>query len=151
MKLETPCEPFSCRPERHWVRRPENDLNAWVVVNDIRPSGWIGEPEFVGRNQNKTVPERFARLSERWKLETINMSSISQLILHDAYQQIIGMGSAALPYIFQSLSHEPRYWFPALEAITGENPVDPIDIGDVRVMRNAWLQWAVDHGFSISW
>ena len=63
------------------------------------------------------------------------------MAMHPAYQQIIGMGTPALPLIFQELQREPDHWFWALGAITGENPVPEEDAGDLDAMTDAWLSW----------
>ncbi len=51
------------------------------------------------------------------------------------------MGKAAVPLILDELRTDPRHWFPALQEITGENPVPLEDRGVVRKMAAAWLEW----------
>ncbi len=68
------------------------------------------------------------------------------MAMHPAYQQIIGMGDAALPFIFQELRRDPDHWFWALKAITGEDPVAASDRGQLDKMTTAWLDWAGRHG-----
>jgi hypothetical protein len=63
------------------------------------------------------------------------------------YQQIIGMGTAAVPLILEELRHEPDQWFWALECITEENPVPREDAGRVRAMADAWIRWGAERGF----
>ena len=63
------------------------------------------------------------------------------------YQQIIGMGTAAVPLILEELQREPDQWFWALECITEENPVPPQDAGRVRAMAEAWVRWGIERGF----
>jgi hypothetical protein len=84
----------------------------------------------------------FRDLVRQWKDDTISLSSIEEMALHPAYQRIIGMGPAALPWIFKELETEPDYWFWALRAITGQDPVQPSDRGRLAEMTNAWLNWA---------
>jgi hypothetical protein len=62
------------------------------------------------------------------------------------YQQIIGLGPAAVPLIRDELRREPDQWFWALEAITEQNPVPPEAMGKVRLMAQAWLAWGVQEG-----
>lgn len=69
------------------------------------------------------------------------------MAMHPAYQQIIGMGRTAIPYILEELAERGGHWFWALRAITGENPVDGSDQGDVEKMKLAWLQWGVREGY----
>jgi hypothetical protein len=91
--------------------------------------------------------ERFGRLFHEWKDATRLSSSITEVAMHPAYQQIIGMGKDAIPLIVAELRKEPDHWFWALQAITGEDPVDASDCGRVRRMADAWLAWAKKHGY----
>jgi hypothetical protein len=92
------------------------------------------------------LSQRFRKLRDQWSRETEHLSSITQIVLHPAYQQIIGMGPAALPSIFADLANQPHHWFWALNAITGENPVPETDVGDLDAMRRAWFDWARERG-----
>lgn len=65
---------------------------------------------------------------------------------HPAYRQIIGLGPAVLPLLLRDLRETGRFWFPALHAITGENPVPDEATGDVRRMTEAWLEWGRQKG-----
>ena len=89
----------------------------------------------------------FRELASRWRSETDVVSSVSEMVLNPAYQQIIGMGPNAVPFLLRELERESGHWFWALEAITRTNPVDPHDQGDVPAMRAAWLQWGKRHGY----
>lgn len=62
------------------------------------------------------------------------------------YQQLIGMGTDALPLILMELQREPDHWFWALEAITGENPVPVDSRGDVDQSTKAWIDWGKTNG-----
>jgi len=85
---------------------------------------------------------RFDELADIWETETRCLSSATQIVLHPAYQQIIGMGPAVLPLILRRLRDSPQHWFWALRAITGEDPIEPQDVGKVSAMTDAWLHWA---------
>jgi len=95
----------------------------------------------------RTLESRFRELARQWQEATVLVSSITAIATHPAYQQIIGMGRAALPWIFAELRREPDQWFWALKAITGADPVAEADRGKVRVMSQAWLNWAKEHGY----
>ncbi|NTV29686.1 MAG: hypothetical protein HGA80_06370 [Candidatus Omnitrophica bacterium] len=90
---------------------------------------------------------RFYMLAQTWKKDTEYMSSISDIVLHPAYQQIIGMGKEALPFIFSELKSDPHHWFWALKAITGIDAVAVKDRGNVPRMIDSWLDWGRVHGF----
>ncbi len=89
----------------------------------------------------------FWRLAAQWKHDTYWDSSVTQKILHPCYQQIIGMGPVAVPRILKALSFEPDFWFDALTAITGEQPVPLEHAGDMQAMANDWLEWGRLNGY----
>lgn len=90
--------------------------------------------------------ERFAALAAEWKRDTEHVSSLTRMVLHPAYQRIVGMGPAALPFLFHALEREPDWWFSALSAITGEDPVPPEARGNLDAMTAAWRRWRRDRG-----
>jgi hypothetical protein len=98
-------------------------------------------------NLNQTSPrERFRALAAEWKTRSRHLSNTTQMAMLKPYQQIIGMGDAALPLILEELQREPDHWFWALEAITQENPVSEDSRGKVREMADAWLAWGKKNG-----
>ena len=84
---------------------------------------------------------RFSNLEKEWKESTSMLSSITEIVMHPSYQQIIGMGPTAISLIFLSMRREPGHWFWALCAITGENPVSIEHRGKIKEMTEAWLDW----------
>lgn len=94
------------------------------------------------------ITSRFENLKERWQNETRHLSSVTQIVLNPAYQQIIGMGPSVLPLILAELVNSPHHWFWALMAITGENPVPEESVGNLRAMREAWLEWSRRRGLA---
>lgn len=95
---------------------------------------------------SKPVQERFQELRDEWKARTRHLSNTAQISLVFSYQNIIGLGPAAVPLILKELENEPDHWFWALEAITGENPVSKNDAGDIQASANAWIQWGRKNG-----
>jgi hypothetical protein len=92
---------------------------------------------------------RFERLVQRWKSETAHISNAGKKALHPAYQEIIGMGMAAVPLLLAELNREPDDWFWALHAVTGATPVPPESRGNVRKMADAWIQWGCSRGYQV--
>ncbi len=90
--------------------------------------------------------ERFRKLVASWRQERELTSSISEMVEHPAYQQIIAMGREAIPLLLRELERYPDHWFWALKAITGEDPVPPASRGNVRQMTEAWLSWGRARG-----
>lgn len=95
-----------------------------------------------------SAAERFQALTEWWREGVRFTSSLTEMVLHPAYQRIIGMGPAAVPLLLHELEERPDHWFWALSAITGADPVLPEQRGQVRMMADAWLRWAKEQGLS---
>ncbi len=91
--------------------------------------------------------ERFRQLADWWQEDVSHLSSPTEIAIHPAYQQIIGMGIQAIPFLLKNLEQRPDHWFWALKAITGEDPVPLEQKGRVDQMAKAWLRWGAEHGF----
>lgn len=79
----------------------------------------------------------------------MHWSSVTRMIAHHSYLRIIGLGrefkqGEIEELLLKELEAEPDYWFDALTAITGDNPVRPEDDFDESV--NAWLEWGRSKG-----
>jgi hypothetical protein len=88
----------------------------------------------------------FEELVLTWASATVHLSSPSKIVEHPAYRQIIGLGPAVLPLMLRDLAENGRFWFPALNAITGENPIPADAAGDVEKMAEAWIEWGRTNG-----
>jgi hypothetical protein len=97
--------------------------------------------------QSRTISRQFYELAETWRQERGATSSLTKMILHPAYQRIIGLGTVVVPLILKELERRPDYWFSALAAITGANPVRVEHRGNLRQMTQAWLQWGKEQGY----
>jgi len=97
--------------------------------------------------RSRKLEEQLRQLADTWREQTHYLSSVHEIVLHPAYQRIIGTGPAALQFIFRELENSPDHWFWALSAITGEDPVPPEDRGNLRAMASHWLQWARKKGY----
>lgn len=95
----------------------------------------------------KTTFMRFKNLARIWQEAIGISSSLQEIALDPAYQEIIGMGVEAVPLILAELQHEPHHWFWALRAITGENPVPLEKRGDIRAMTQIWIKWGIQNGY----
>ena len=93
------------------------------------------------------LEETFLDLVQQWRVETGMMSLVSKMVIHPAYQRIIGMGQPVVPLILRELEREPDHWFWALQSITGANPVRPEQRGRLTQMAGAWIQWGKEHGY----
>ena len=93
-----------------------------------------------------SLDRTFTALASQWREATETISSIDDMVLHPAYQRIIGMGPAVLPLILRELQRRPDHWFWALRAITGVDPIREEQRGNVREMAADWLGWAKTKG-----
>lgn len=91
---------------------------------------------------------KFQALAETWRREVQFLSSVTEMVLHPAYQRIIGMGTAVVPHLLRELECRPDHWFWALTAITGADPVKPEDRGKLSKMTEAWLRWGKEQGLT---
>lgn len=99
----------------------------------------------LGPDESRAVLER---LYAEWQEGTAFTSSITQIVLHPAYQNIIGMGFDAVPFILDKLKTGPDHWGHALRAITRQDPVPPTAAGDLEAIANTWLLWGREHGYA---
>jgi len=112
---------------------------AFIVYLILRGLGNMEQAKRLSWQDN--MEEKFHSLAEEWREATSHLSFMGEIVLHPAYQRIIGMGPSILPCIFRELEEDPDLWFWALKAITGENPVSPEMEGKVDEMAQAWLNW----------
>jgi hypothetical protein len=89
----------------------------------------------------------FLDLVAQWERAMGMLSLVQKMVMHPAYQRIIGMGQPVVPLILRELEREPDHWFWALEAITGANPVLPEQRGRLDEMAAAWLAWGRENGY----
>ena len=119
--------------KRQW-RVPTSTLREYVERVASVPDGEVGRA--------------FDELARKWRSDTQFMSSTTDIAMHPAYQRIIGMGSAVIPYLLRELERKPEQWFWALRAITGADPVAPEQRGKVKAMAEAWLRWGRENGLN---
>ncbi|MFH1231987.1 MAG: hypothetical protein V1709_10880 [Planctomycetota bacterium] len=130
-------------------------------LNVLQPRGYSKESLMTQKANDEAVmdfsiPEsrrtwirEFYTLTSKWQSEAQHLSLVTEIAMHPAYQQIIGMGESALPLILRELETKPNHWFWALKAITGEDPVPPSQRGNIHQMIQSWLNWAREN--NISW
>ncbi len=88
----------------------------------------------------------FHRLSQKWKAETGGYSSVSSMVMHPAYLEIISHGEKMIPFILKDLQEKPSHWFIALKTLAKTSPVKPEDAGNIKKMTEAWLAWGNANG-----
>ena len=108
---------------------------------------WLGETDYFFPITRETPTQKFQALATTWRSETQHLSSATEMAMHPAYQQIIGMGPVAIPLLLRELQKKPDHWFWALKAITGVDPVKPSERGRQKQMAAAWLGWGKEQGY----
>lgn len=108
---------------------------------------WLGETDYFFPITRETSVQKFQALATTWRNETQFLSSATEMAVHPAYQQIIGMGPVAIPFLLRELQKKPDHWFWALKAITGVDPVKPTERGRQKHMAAAWLRWGKEQGY----
>jgi hypothetical protein len=90
------------------------------------------------------VHTEFAALADEWRTAVEFEPSLEKVVMHSAYQRIIGMGGVVVPLILAELEREPDYWFWSLAAITRDDPADGAET--VEEAAAQWLSWGRDRG-----
>jgi hypothetical protein len=94
----------------------------------------------------ETVEQHFRRLEAAWIAATGVRSDDTDIVEHPASREIITLGEAVVPLMLHDLERRPHLWVWALPEITGENPVDVADRGNIARMSEAWLPWGKTKG-----
>lgn len=104
---------------------------------------------FVRRGSNiamspasPTLEDEFDELAERWHEHTDHLSIEWRKCMHPAYQDILGMGEAAVPFILQRLPEEGSAWFWALEHIARKDHA--AGARSIEEALEIWKSWARD-------
>ena len=98
---------------------------------------------------DRELKEEFRKLAAQWHRETDHFSNIIRKAMSSAYQEIIGMGEKAIPFILRDLETTGGHWFWALRAIARYDAAAGIDNYDDAV--RAWLKWGSrQHGYQPS-
>ena len=90
-----------------------------------------------------SLRKRFERLAQQWVFDTMFYSSSHDIIMHWAYQQVIGLGPQVLPLIYEKMVAGDLHWTWALSAIVGDDPA--ADIDSPRAATDVWIRWIEDH------
>lgn len=132
---------FSFQP----IKREPVDEGGWKVLK-FRPRA---NPQKQYRVAvTVAVPDaqiELRRLADEWLTATMFTSSAEKMFMHPAYQQIIGFGEKALPFLIDELRSSDGHWFWALRMIARVDPVPPQESGNYPAMKRAWLDWAAEN------
>ncbi len=87
---------------------------------------------------SEEIEKIFQQLVNQWQKETRGISSSTEVILHPADQQIIGMGREVVPLLLRELEEKSGRWFWALKSITRQDPVPSELRGKTKEMIKIW-------------
>jgi hypothetical protein len=128
---------------------PESQVSQFSHISVNISVSYLSDPFMPAWLHSCNV---FQDLVSQWRKGRNALSSLAwNNVRNPSYQRIIGMGKLALPFILRELQRElrqgePDDWFPALWAITGDNPVPPDSRGKVQEMAKAWIEWGLRNG-----
>jgi hypothetical protein len=107
----------------------------------------IPAKEASGRVPEDALKRRFEELASRWLAETAHVSSSSELVAHPAFQEIVELGSPAIPLLLRELDKRSGHWHRALRRVAGVDPVPASDRGSFEKSAQAWLRWGREQGY----
>ena len=130
-----------------------------VVVQELTTSQVFEVCETAGEYILDTEASRwvkFQSLAKEWRKQSGAMSSVTAMVMLRPYQQIMGMGRDAIPFILAELKAEgddPDQWFWALSTIAEANRLNPPEIkkedqGDYQRMAQIWINWGAGQGYA---
>jgi hypothetical protein len=130
---------------REWIQthKPADEVPCyWAEVDwDVHALETCIKERDWRRERANSLEDVFHELADKWRTETKYLSAVDDIVLNKAYQSIIGIGPKVVPLLLRELQTRPAHWFWALRSITREDPVRPEDLGNVKKMTEAWLNW----------
>jgi hypothetical protein len=117
-----------------------------VLENQVR----VPEAVIPSVEDEVQLEVRFLGNAAKWERDTRYVSSMTDVVNHPSYEEIIKMGRTAprrvLSLLLRDMKENDRPWFTALAKIAETNPVDPKDAGRVDRMAKAWFNWGKKEG-----
>ena len=101
----------------------------------------------LGHTFDVLLCEKFRTLGKRWRAETIQISSLTDIESHAAYQEIINTGQGVIPLILWELVNDPDWWFMALDALVEVPPATEGDEGNLMALSAKWIEWGKSNGY----
>jgi hypothetical protein len=132
-----------------WVPSRTGDVNFVYVVDEEQEKSAAGSEEIIPPEESRLSRNRvealFLRLANEWREATLFTSAVDRMVMHPAYQRIIGLGPLAIPLILRELRREPELWFWALNALTGEDAAAGEETVEGAARR--WIEWGASQGY----
>lgn len=138
----------------------ESRIDSWVVAlsdSSSDPLSVVNRSSIdnegmkhAARMPVNRVAELFDTLTEQWEMDCMFSSSSTEMHMHPAYQQVIGLGPEVIPFVLRAMNDGQFHWDHALRALTRDDPVPEDSAGDMVKAQNSWMKWAQEHGYSNS-
>lgn len=139
LKRGSSAEPASYRVVRESHEVARREMRTQVVVGGAT-GGRADNRPWILRRQRVVDSSTFDALVAAWRRDTAYSSSIHEIAMHVAYQQMIALGPITLPLILRALEEEPDpSWFWALRALAQVDAAVGEDT--VQGATDAWLSW----------
>lgn len=117
------------------------DISFWKLFS-ITKAIAFDQPKPQESKAYISLAEAFSCLLQEWNRDTMASSSPTQWWFHPAYQEILGMGPAALPLIMMEFEKNPARWTYALKNLARKDAAEGAK--DVDEMKAAWRRWSKD-------
>ena len=126
-----------------WATLDTSEESEQRPRDEARAAISRSKPSKPTRAQN--IRQRFTKLAQRWRAETLYSSVLEDKLAHPAYQEIIEMGEDVIPLILDELRKRPSHWFQAIDSIVGR-PILPEDFsGGFADAVAAYEQWGTTY------
>jgi len=109
------------------------------LIYDIEKIIYLVSPELL--NSQELLTLKFNFLKSIWKEDKKLLSSPNKIQNLESYNRIIELGEKVLPLIITELRNEPDFWFEALRRLSGADPVEDKNRGNLELMSNDWISW----------
>lgn len=142
-------DPFSWDLIDQWKRKqPDKKSIGWIrskhrreMTDEERALSACYESSVAIAEVEEKIEARFQRLSSEWAECVRSVSSVTAIVNHPKYREIVSLGWDVVPFLLRDVQNRRGFWFPALAEITTIRPYDPQDAGNNKRMSEAWLKW----------
>jgi len=111
-----------------------------IVIDDTATTVTVSAP------RSEVMRPEFRALADWWHEATGHLSDPDRIAAHPALKRIIELGhhnrADILRYALEDLKSRGGHWYAGLRELAGESPVPPNHRGNIRLMKQDWLQWA---------
>lgn len=96
---------------------------------------------------DKEFAEEFRKVLWDFDLSTRFTGWMKDIYADPNYQRVIDLSPRVIPLLLSDLKWSHRFWFRALEVLTGVDPVTDAHRGKIPEMIDDWLIWGKVNGY----